>query len=153
MLDVLMKFYVKKELFDRALEIIQDETYLDEADFDEIKRQKRQSPDQNEDKINSETIEAFKKALNLHEIVEMQKLQSNREERQIMVNTTFTSLDDTISAIPEEVRQQFCDLVSAEFFGGTLRSTLESNFSCSFFSSAASDAFPLTVPSVLSFQG
>ena len=143
-----MKFYVKKELFDRALEIIQDETYLDEADFDEIKRQKRQSPDQNEDKINPETIEAFKKALNLHEIVEMQKLQSHREERQIMVNTTFTSLDDIISAIPEEVRQQYCDLVSAEFFGGTLRSTLESNVSCS-----ASATFPLTVPSFLSFQG
>jgi hypothetical protein len=73
----LMKFDVENELFYRALEIIQDEEYLDDVDFDEIKRQKRQSPDQNEDKINSETIEAFKKALNLHEIVEMQKIQVN----------------------------------------------------------------------------
>ena len=126
-----MKFDVKNELFYRALEIIQDEEYLDDVDFDEIKRQKRQSPDQNEDKINSETIEAFKKALNLHEIVEMQEIQNHREQRQFMVNTTFTSIDDFISAIPEEAREQFCDLVSAEFFGGTLRSTLQSNFSCS----------------------
>jgi glutamate mutase epsilon subunit len=145
-----MKSDVKNELFYRALEIIQDETYLDEADFDEIKRQKRQSPDQNEGKINSETIEAFKKALNLHEIFEIQKIQNHREQRQIMmVNTTLTSLDDIINAVPEEQRQQFCDLVSAEFFGGTLRSTFQSNFSCS----ASSTTFPLTVPSVLSFQG
>ena len=127
---------------------------MDESDFDEIKRQKRQSPDQNEDKINSETIEAFKKALNLHEIVEMQKTQIHREKRQIMVNTNFTSLDDIIGAVTEEQRQQFCDLVSAEFFGGTLRSTIQSNFSCSAQSAAAPDTtFPLTVPSVLSFQG
>ena len=126
-----MKFDVKNELLHRALEIIQDEEYLDDIDFDEIKRQKRQSPDQNEDKISSETIEAFKKALNLQEIVKMQKIQSHREERQIMVNTTFTLIDDFISAIPEEARDEFCDLVSAEFFGGTLRSTIQSNFSCS----------------------
>ena len=73
-----MKVDVKNELFYRALEIIQDEEYLDDVDFDEIKRQKRQSPDQNEDKISSDTIEAFKKALNLHDIVEMQKTQSHR---------------------------------------------------------------------------
>ena len=79
-----------------------------------------------------------------------------------MVNTTFTSIDDFISAYPEEVREQFCDLVSAEFFGGTLRSTIQSNFSCS----AATNVnpgtsstrqnqinFPITVPSFLSFQG
>ena len=154
-----MKFDMKNKMFYRALEIIQDETYLEEADFDEIKRQKRQSPNQNEDKINSETIKAFKKALNLHDIVEMQKIQNHREERQLMVNTTFTSLDDIISTIPEEVREQFCDLVSAEFFGGTLRSTVQSNFSCpaatTTFSQGASrqNNFPLTVPSVLSFQG
>ena len=158
-----MKFYVKK-LFDRALEIIQDETYLDEADFDEIKRQKRQSPDEN--RINSETIEAFKKALNLHEIVEMPNVQIHREKRQMntfdfMVNsTTINSLDDIIDAlraIPEfeEIRQQYCDLASAEFFGGTLRSTLQSNFSsCSETATVAGTAvFPITVPSVLSFQG
>ena len=79
----MMKFDVKNELLHRALEIIQDEEYLDDIDFDEIKRQKRQSPDQNEDKISSETIEAFKKALNLQEIVKMQKIQSHREERQV----------------------------------------------------------------------
>ena len=89
-------------------------------------------------------------------------VQSHREERQIMVNTTFTSIDDFISAIPEEAREQFCDLVSAEFFGGTLRSTLQSNFSCSAATNVNSGTsstrqnnfnFPLTVPSVLSFQG
>ena len=141
MLDFLMKFYVKNELFDRALEIIQDETYLDEADFDEIKRQKRQSPSeeyQSEDEINSETIEAFFGALNLHEIVELPKMQIYREKRQMTTidATNFNSLDEIIDAlrsIPEfeEVRQQYCNLASAEFFGGTFRSTLESNVSCS----------------------
>ena len=156
-----MKFYVKK-LFDRALEIIQDETYLDEADFDEIKRQKRQSPDEN--RINSETFEAFKKALNLHEIVEMPNVQIHREKRQMntfdfMVNsTTINSLDDIIDAlraIPEfeEVRQQYCDLASAEFFRGSFRSTLESNVSCSEADTAAETGFPVTLPSALSFQG
>ena len=162
-----MKFYVKNELFDRALEIIQDETYLDEADFDEIKRQKRQSPSeeyQSENKINSETIEAFFGALNLHEVVEIPKMQIHREKRQMMtINiTNFNSLDDIIDAlraIPEfeEVRQQYCNLASAEFMGGTFRSTLESNVSCSEAATAAGEAgfniFPITVPSALSFQG
>ena len=50
------------KLFDRALQIIQDEEYLDDVDFDEIKRRKRQSPftkNQSEDKTISETMEAF----------------------------------------------------------------------------------------------
>ena len=150
----------------RALEIIQDEEYLDDVDFDEIKRQKRQTSFteyQSEDKINPKTIETFQEALNLNEIVEIPKIQNNREKRQLMVNTTMNSLDDIFSAllgkvhtnmdlpyaVPKEIRQQFCDLVSAEFFRGTLKSTLQSNLSCS----AAKVSFPATMTSVLSFQG
>ena len=177
MLDDLMKFYVKNKLFDRALEIIQDETYLDEADFDVIKRQKRQSSVkkyQPEDKINSGTIEAFFGALHLHEIVKMHKMQIRREKRQtinIITPTNFNltldglnSLDDTIDALRgvpefEELRQQYCDLATAEFFRGTLLSELQSNFSaaCSDLQSSMElppeYTFPINVPSFLSFQG
>ena len=56
---------------------------------------------------------------------------------------TFTTLDDAINSITEEQRQQFCDLVSSEFFAGTLQNTLVSNFSCD----PTMQIFPITVPS------
>ena len=87
---LLMKFDVKNKLFYRALEIIQDEEYLDDVDFDEIKRRKRQSPftkNQFEDEIISETMEAFKEALKLNEIVEIPKIQIHREKRQVGKST------------------------------------------------------------------
>ena len=56
---MLVKSDIKNEMLCRALEIIQDEEYLDDVDFDEIKRRKRQSlftEYQSEDKINPEKI-------------------------------------------------------------------------------------------------
>ena len=91
------EIWYKNELFGRALQIIQDEEYLDDVDFDEIKRRKRQSPftkNQSEDKMISETMEAFKDDLNLNEIVETPKILIHRGKRQMTVNTTLNSLND-----------------------------------------------------------
>ena len=81
----------KNELFGRALQIIQDEEYLDDVDFDEIKRRKRQSPfikNQSEDK----TMEVFKEGLNRNEM--KPKIQNHREKRQLAVNTILNSHND-----------------------------------------------------------
>ena len=86
------EIWCKNELLGRALQIIQDEEYLDDVDFDEIKRRKRQSPftkNQFEDEIISETMEAFKEALKLNEIVEIPKIQIHREKRQVGKSTKF----------------------------------------------------------------
>ena len=81
----------KNELFGRALQIIQDEEYLDDVDFDEIKRRKRQSPfikNQSEDK----TMEVFKEGLNRNEM--KPKIQIHREKRQLAVDTILNSHND-----------------------------------------------------------
>ena len=91
------EIWYNNELFGRALQIIQDEEYLDDVDFDEIKRRKRQSPftkNQSEDKIISDTMEAFKDDLHLYEIVKTPKIQIHRGKRQLTVNTTLNSLND-----------------------------------------------------------
>ena len=65
-------------------------------DFDEIKRRKRQSPftkNQSEEKIISETMEAFKDALKNEEI-ERSKIHIHREKRQLMANITMNSRTD-----------------------------------------------------------
>jgi hypothetical protein len=93
------EIWYNNELFGRALQIIQDEEYLDDVDFDEIKRRKRQSPftkNQSEDKMISETMEAFKDDLNLNEIVETSKILIHRGKRQMMVNTTLNSLKSAL---------------------------------------------------------
>ena len=96
-------------MFGRALQIIQDEEYLDDVDFDEIKRRKRQSPftkNQSEVKIISETMEAFKDAPK-NEEVETSKIQIHREKRQLMTNITLNSLNDLelSSALPKKEEQ------------------------------------------------
>ena len=69
---------------------------MDDADFDQIKRRKRQSPftkNQSEEKIISETTEAFKDALKNEEI-ERSKIHIHREKRQLMANITLNSHTD-----------------------------------------------------------
>ena len=71
--------------------------YLDDVDFDEIKRRKRQSPftkNQSEDKTISETMEAFKEALKNEEIETSKTSKVHREKRQLMGNITLNSLND-----------------------------------------------------------
>ena len=85
------EIWCKNELFGRALQIIQDEEYLDDVDFDEIKRRKRQSPftkNQSEDK----TMEVFKEGLNRNEM--KPKIQIHREKRQLTVDTILNSHND-----------------------------------------------------------
>ena len=88
---MLVKSDIKNEMLCRALEIIQDEEYLDDVDFDEIKRRKRQSPftkNQSEDK----TMEVFKEGLNRNEM--KPKIQIHREKRQLTVDTILNSHND-----------------------------------------------------------
>ena len=84
---------------------------MDDVDFDDIKRRKRQSPftkNQPKDKIISETVENFKEALNLNEIVEIPKIQIHREKRELMINTTLNLLHDLDLpyALPKEKEKQ-----------------------------------------------
>ena len=94
-------------MFGRALQIIQEEEYLDDADFDQIKRRKRQSPftkNQSEDK----TMEVFKEALNQNETVEFSKIKIHRQKRQLMVDTTLNSHNDLDlrHSLPKEKEKQ-----------------------------------------------
>jgi hypothetical protein len=64
---------------------------LDDVDFDEIKRRKRQSPftkNHSEDK----TMEVFKEGLNRNEM--KPKIQIHREKRQLAVDTILNSHND-----------------------------------------------------------
>ena len=92
--------------------------YLDDVDYDEIKRRKRQSPftkNQSEDKIISETIAAFKDA-SKNEEVETSKKQIHREKRQLtstpetnkLANITLNSPNDLkrSHALPEKEEEQ-----------------------------------------------
>ena len=152
----------------RALQIIQDEEYLDDIDFDEIKRQKRESSffenhsQTDFNKKHSVLLEDFRKTLeenqvlwdDENEIVDTEIV--TRVKRQsgnfLYFNSTINDIDSLIdplrnlyNAANATYQQQFCNQMS-EY---SQRSKLEELGNCNI----SSSLYPFTVPSVPPFLG